>query len=439
MMPFNPWLGVGTSAYGMPAGKPTPSPTSPQDISWQPSPEELASFGEFAGPPRPADDDLAAAQASIEAMATEKAVRDTAKDAPRGTFGAEEQRIAAKFSRPASSVQELINRLNERELKSLEQQGLTVEGLKKSLGELERKDLPMDLTGLAALIDTWTGSNFAQSYRPPETARDRQGAVEKLRGQIAQSEQGLSENEIGLLRSQLNNAFQVENLDETKAHRKDQMALAREQLGLERDKLNQKDSAYTPFEKKTDEEAAKELTDFNVAGGFAATEKNIVAMKEAISALENDKEGRLTGVDIGAANAVGGLSLYSRDAAALKQKLDQIAQADIKTTLGAQFTQAEGEGILARAYDPSLGNAANLEKLRSALSKMEANYRAKKTAAEYGRAYGTMRGYQGGVGSAPTQSAKKEKGQRVYSPSRNKTKIFYEDGTEELVHGDQRK
>lgn len=100
--------------------------------------------------------------------------------------------------------------MNARELQSLEQQGLTAENLRKRLGELEGKDIPLDLTALAALTDEWTGSNFAGVYRPQETKKDRTAATEKLRGQVLAAEQGLTGAELDMMKNQLNSQFQVE-------------------------------------------------------------------------------------------------------------------------------------------------------------------------------------------------------------------------------------
>jgi hypothetical protein len=130
----------------------------------------------------------------------------------------------------SASLQDLMSQLNGRELESLKQQGLSVEALKKRLGETQSADLPVDLTGLAALTDAWTGSNFAGSYQPQETLKDRKAQIERLQGAIATGGNNLSENEISLLRSQLNNAFQMENLDYRKTQDKEQNALDRARI-----------------------------------------------------------------------------------------------------------------------------------------------------------------------------------------------------------------
>lgn len=122
------------------------------------------------------------------------------QDVPRGTM------TPVNFDTVAKQ-------LNQRELESLKQQGLTVEGLKKELENVRKSDMPVDLTPAAALVDAWTGSNFAKSYQPVETRKDRQATINQLQKAIQQGEGGLAENEIAILRNQLNMQFQKDNLD----------------------------------------------------------------------------------------------------------------------------------------------------------------------------------------------------------------------------------
>lgn len=138
--------------------------------------------------------------------------------------------VTTKGAAPGQDLQSLMDQLNGRELESLKQQGLSVDALKKHLGEVQGAELPMDLSGLAALTDAWTGSHFVQAYRPPENKKDRDEQIAKLEAAIAAGSNNLSENEIGLLRSQLNNAFQMDNLSYRKTQDTAQNDLERQRI-----------------------------------------------------------------------------------------------------------------------------------------------------------------------------------------------------------------
>ncbi len=171
------------------------------------------------GQPVQAGDDLvgylAAQRPELFASPQPTAPPAAAMSVPRGTSETQVSETRTKTSGPApgGGLSEAISRLNAKELESLKNQGLTIEALQKQLtGLQDTSTVPMDLTGLAALTDAWSGSNFAGAYKPAETLKDRKAAIEKLQGAVLNAQQGMSENEIALLRSQLNNQLQVDNL-----------------------------------------------------------------------------------------------------------------------------------------------------------------------------------------------------------------------------------
>lgn len=124
-----------------------------------------------------------------------------------GTTEAEEA-VSVK----ASNMQGMMDELNNKGLDSLKQQGLSIASLKKQLGETQGRDMPVDLTGLAALTDAWTGSNFVGAYQPQETNKSRRGDIERLQGAIAQNSNALSGNEIDLLKNRLGMQMQTDKL-----------------------------------------------------------------------------------------------------------------------------------------------------------------------------------------------------------------------------------
>lgn len=141
---------------------------------------------------------------------------------------------------PTPTIQDAIDRLNAGNIDSLKNQGLSVAALKKQLGETTNKDLPLDLTPLAALTDAWTGSKFADSYKPTETYKDRQAAIAKLRDEIQKSEGSLSENEMRGLKDQLTNQFQMSNMERMDRQNQIQNDFERQKIGLMAQKANDK-------------------------------------------------------------------------------------------------------------------------------------------------------------------------------------------------------
>ena len=229
-----------------PAAAPAPVSGMP------PLPPGMASFMENQvnqmGPPAAykapdAQAQLAFAQQK-EAQAAETAA---APVVPRGTT---QVSGGGQTKSETSNLQQMINDLNARELDSLKQQGLTAEGLRQKLGQLEGKELPMDLTPFAALTDQWTGSNFSQTYRPQETKASRDAQVEKLRGQVLQSEQGLTQAEIAMLKNKVGMQMQQDEFGYKQSQDAKQNALEWAKIAAMKDKAQGIDPAKA-FEMRT--------------------------------------------------------------------------------------------------------------------------------------------------------------------------------------------
>ncbi len=91
-----------------------------------------------------------------------------------------------------------------------------IASLKDRLQATMDKELPLDITPLAALTDQWSGSHLAQSYQVPETAAQRAQAVGKLQDQITSQEQGMGKDQMDGLRSKLSTAIGLDNTAEAR-------------------------------------------------------------------------------------------------------------------------------------------------------------------------------------------------------------------------------
>lgn len=130
------------------------------------------------------------------------------------------------------NLKSMMDELNNRELDSIRQQGLTVEALQKQLSDMGNKDMPINLQPIAALVDTWTGSKLAPYAAPIETKESRQKAMQQIQDKILMAQQGMTQSDIDLLKSKLSNQYQVENLEYKKEQDRAQNELDREKLGI---------------------------------------------------------------------------------------------------------------------------------------------------------------------------------------------------------------
>lgn len=80
---------------------------------------------------------------------------------------------------------------------------------------------------------------------------------------------------------------------------------------------------------------------------------------------------------------------------AIQQNIERNIQASLRQVLGAQYTQIEGENLLARTFDPSLDESENKKRLDSLITRLDRAKTEKDRAVEYFRANGTLEGFHG--------------------------------------------
>jgi hypothetical protein len=147
----------------------------------------------------------------------------------------------------------------------------------------------------------------------------------------------------------------------------------------------------TPAQKAADDAFGKEYVEFN-SGAFADAQKNIAQLRDVHAKLAKGE--RLTGPEIGIQGR--GLLKYTNPTAmqALEQ-VEEVVQRNLRIVLGAQFTEKEGERLIARSYNPALPPEQNAERLGRLLQAMETALQAKQAMAAYYEKNGTLRGYTG--------------------------------------------
>jgi len=147
----------------------------------------------------------------------------------------------------------------------------------------------------------------------------------------------------------------------------------------------------SPIFKKIDEEFAKDMPKL-IGGGAMDTVGQLQAIEEVMGALESGKE--LTGALIGQLPD-SFLAFVNPDAVANRELIEQTVQRSLRETLGAQFTEKEGERLIKRAYNPTLDEKTNLRRVRRLYTAMMTAFKQRQAMAEYAQKNGTLQGYTG--------------------------------------------
>jgi hypothetical protein len=87
--------------------------------------------------------------------------------------------------------------------------------------------------------------------------------------------------------------------------------------------------------------------------------------------------------------------LTNPEAADAQARVESVIQRSLRETLGAQFTEKEGERLISRAYDPKQPPEANAARLRALFKQIESAADAKAAQVQYFEENGTLRGYKG--------------------------------------------
>lgn len=126
----------------------------------------------------------------------------------------------------------------------------------------------------------------------------------------------------------------------------------------------------TVGEQEIDKKFAKDLNDWQVSGQ-GTYQKNIDRLKEARDLLEKNKD-----ANIGTSGRFEGRLpdwMRSEQSVAIREKAHAAAQGALKATLGAQFTEKEGERIMAQSYNEKLSPEENIHRLNGAIAELESN------------------------------------------------------------------
>lgn len=142
-----------------------------------------------------------------------------------------------------------------------------------------------------------------------------------------------------------------------------------------------------------DKEFAKEFVSWRAAGGYADVRKQLEQLAEARRALEAGSK-NLTGPIVGRVPDFIG-AFTNPSAISTRESVEEVVQRALRLILGAQFTEKEGERLIARAYNPALEEAENAKRVGRLITQLGSMADAKEAAADYFQKHGTLRGYEG--------------------------------------------
>lgn len=143
---------------------------------------------------------------------------------------------------------------------------------------------------------------------------------------------------------------------------------------------------------------APEYVEF-VQGGAAEAAKALEELKQAHTTLVSGKN-NLTGPVVGTIGTIPLIGkvaqdIFNPEASDVQEVVESTVQQSLRPILGAQFTEKEGERLIARVYNRRLDESVNAERLDRLINQMQRAYEEKQRAAEYFEQHGTLSGFEG--------------------------------------------
>ena len=151
----------------------------------------------------------------------------------------------------------------------------------------------------------------------------------------------------------------------------------------------------SPAQIAIDKEFGKEFVTFT-QGGFSDAQKGLVQLQGALDQIQSGKN--LTGPVIGSTPDFI-LKVSNPEAIAVRENIEEVVQRNLRIILGAQFTEKEGERLIARAFNPNLDEEVNAQRLGRLMVQMQFALDAKVDQVEYFEQNGTLAGWGGRISS----------------------------------------
>ena len=153
-----------------------------------------------------------------------------------------------------------------------------------------------------------------------------------------------------------------------------------------------REAGASPGQKAIDTAFGAEYAAFNAGGGFADVQKSLSQLSAAADKIS--KSDNLTGPVVGnVPDFIGGF--INPDAINTREQVQEVAQRNLRLVLGAQFTEKEGDRLIARVFNPKLDESTNKARIELLAEQIATAAAAKQAAGQYFDQHGTLQGYQG--------------------------------------------
>lgn len=155
--------------------------------------------------------------------------------------------------------QAIHDRLSEIAQQRQEQGQVGLDELRQLAEQYQTVDDRMDLSPLLALTDSWTGSNLAPSYQRPMNEKQRLDNAMGLMGALQKAEQGVSEQEAGILAAQLRELTRSKQVESQALQQVARMrertagGEVRDEQKLKKDKIDQHEKYRKNYGKKIED------------------------------------------------------------------------------------------------------------------------------------------------------------------------------------------
>lgn len=256
-------------------------------------------------------------------------------------------------------------------------------------------DLQYDLSPLAALVDTWSGSSLAKSYKAPETGQERMEKVQGLQKSIADAGIRANATELEALKTMAEGQLNLEKVRSDKAYKDATLGIQRDQNNISLARLGMGGGARSEFRKSLDRKLGASYQSDVTDGGLRRANNEIANLDVLLTKARSGELGEISGPGIGLTPEGRIRGIFHPEAKRFQQDVEKAVQASMRETLGAQFTQVEGAQLLARTYDPTLPPEVNLYRLNIVIDGLKRAAENKKAMYRHLEEYGTSEGFKG--------------------------------------------
>lgn len=156
----------------------------------------------------------------------------------------------------------------------------------------------------------------------------------------------------------------------------------------------------SPMQAKVDADFASDVAEFN-SGGAVKMQANISKLDNAIKVLREPGTIGASGPIVGMIKEGIRKPFTTDKTMAVQKDVEQVVQESLKMILGAQFAQKEAEQLLARAFDTSLSEQANADRVEVLKNQLQNAFTARAEAVDHFRRHGTLAGFTPPAQSAP--------------------------------------